>query len=101
MARWSSVQDPELHEYYKNGTIDPTNNDPQYLFEATRNHFKSFLREGRPGRDAAVARLRLKSVRYLAGEELAGSRRRAAEHEERKEEEEEGNYYLRASFSQN
>lgn len=74
-SRWSKVEDAKLRLLYQNNTIDPNNNNPDYLLQATRDNFAEFLNPGRNGRDAAVARLRLKSRRYLAGEGLTGARR--------------------------
>ena len=76
MAHWSSVQDAELHKYYKNGTIYATNKYPQYLFEVTRNYFYSFLCKRRPDGDAAVAQLRLKNTWYLAGTKTEKKRKK-------------------------
>lgn len=74
-SRWSKVEDAKLRLLYQNNTIDPNNNNPEYLLQAARDNFAEFLNPDRNGRDAAVARLRLKSRRYLAGEGLTGARR--------------------------
>lgn len=61
MPRWGADQDLLLWRLYSTNEIDPSNNEPEYLFESTQRYFKEFITPGKAGRDRAIARIRQKN----------------------------------------
>ena len=75
MARWSEVENALLRQLIRSGTVNPSNLDPDYLFQVTQDHFPAFTGVGQSGKNTATQRLRRKFRLIQEESRLRGARR--------------------------
>jgi hypothetical protein len=68
---WNSQDDAKLWYHYRNGDIDPYNNNREYLLEKTQQYFPAKCQRA----ETAIRRLRDKNKRRKLELSVAGARR--------------------------
>ena len=73
---WTSTEDEQLVLLFKNNAIDfKREEDREYLWEKTQEHFPNHLGEGASGKNNAIRRLREKCRKWDLDQSLKGARK--------------------------